>query len=150
MESRPYAADLRTIQAVWTAIIAGVALMTIAFVGLVGLGVGRVMETSAALLFYLNAGANLLALVLALGVQRRMLDRLPGREAYEEIVAEVRLAGLLSLAILEGSVLVAGVCAVVTGEAVNLLFAVPFFGFAALFFPSSARFEGWLGLAGRR
>lgn len=149
MDPRDHTADLRTIRLVWLAILAGVALMTLAFVGLMGLGVGRVLTEHAEAVFYLNAGISLAAIVAAFGVQRRMLGRLPTSRTYEEVIADVRLAGILSLAILEASVLVAGVSAITTGEAVNLLFVVPFFAFAVLFFPTRARFEGWLALVGR-
>lgn len=149
MPSRDYAADLRTIRTVWIAIIAGVTLMTVAFVGLTGLGIGRTLSEHAATVFYVNAAVSFAAILGAFAVQRRMLDRLPHGGTYEEVVADVRLSGILSLAILEGSVLVAGLAAVVTGETFNLLFVVPFFAFAALFFPTRARFEGWLALAER-
>lgn len=150
MPPRDHAADLRTIRAVWIAIIAGVAMMAVAFAGLTWLGIGRAMGDHAAAVFYANAALNLAAVLGAFAVHRRMLDRLPRGGSYEEVVADIRLSGILSLAILEGSVLVAGLAAVVTGEAFNLLFAVPFFAFAALFFPTRERFEGWLALADRR
>ena len=149
MPPRDPTADLRTIRAVWLAIVAGVAMMAVAFTGLTWLGIGRVLSEHAAAAFYANAAVNLASVVGAFAVQQRMLGRLPHAGAYEEVVADVRLSGILSLAILEGSALVAGLAAVATGEAFNLLFLVPFFGFAALFFPTRARFEGWLALAGR-
>ena len=149
MPTRNHAADLRTIRSVWIAIIAGVTMMTAAFVGLTWLGIGRSMSEHATAVFYANAALNLAAVLGAFAVHRRMLDRLPHGGSYEEVVADVRLSGILSLAILEGSVLVAGLAAVLTGEPFNLLFVVPFFAFAALFFPTRERFEGWLALAGR-
>lgn len=149
MPPRNHTADLRTIRTVWIAVIAGVAMMTVAFAGLTWLGIGRTLSEHAAMIFYANAALNLAAVLGAFTVHRRMLDRLPYGGAYEEVVADVRLSGIVSLAILEGSVLVAGLAAVLTGEAFNLLFAVPFFAFAALFFPTRARFENWLALAER-
>lgn len=149
MSSRDPTTDLRTIRTLWVAIVAGVAMMTAAFVGLTWLGIGRALSEHGAMIFYANAAINLAAVLGAFAVHRRMLDRLPHGGTYEEVVGDVRLSGILSLAILEGSVLVAGLAAVLTGEAFNLLFVVPFFAFAALFFPTRARFEGWLALAER-
>ena len=150
MEPRPRADDLRTIRMIWIAIIGGVSLMTVAFVGMTMLGIGRSMEDQGALLFYGNAAVNIVAVLAAFTTQRRMMDRLPNLGTYEQVVSAVRLAGIMSLAIMEGSALVAGLCAILSGQGVNLLFILPFFGFAALFFPTESRFASLLGLAGRR
>ena len=142
-------ADLRTIRLIWIAITAGVAMMTAAFAGMTALGMARGMEDHAALLFYLNAGVSIVAIVVAFAIQRKMMARLPRLGTYEQVVSAVRLAGITSLAIMEGSALVAGLCAILSGQGINLLFIVPFFGFAALFFPTEARFASLLRLAGR-
>ena len=150
METRSPSADLRTIRLIWLAIIAGVAMMTVAFVGMTTLGVGRGMEDQAALLFYLNAGVSIVAIIAAFTTQRKMMDRLPRLGTYEQVVSAVRLAGIISLAIMEGSALVAGLCAILSGQGVNLLFIVPFFAFAALFFPTEQRFASLLETSERQ
>ncbi len=149
MESR--APDVRTLQLVWRALIGGVALMTVVLGSLTVIGYGRAFGDGAASFFYVNAVVNLAAVLGAFAVQRRLVeDRLPAAGTRAEGLAAIRAAGVLSLAFLEGSALVAGVSAFLTGELINLLFVVPFFGFAAVFFPTVPRVEAWLRLARSR
>lgn len=147
--SHQQAADLRTLQIVWSAVIGGVVLATGVMGGFVLTGSGRMMAEHAATLFYLDAGLNMVAIVAAFAVQRRLMDRLPTLASYDEVVAAIRTSGVLSLALLELSALAACVVAFLTGELVNLLFVVPFFGFALVFFPTTPRFEALLELARR-
>ncbi|MEM1042383.1 MAG: hypothetical protein AAGI91_07095 [Bacteroidota bacterium] len=142
------AADLRALQIVWKALVGGVALMTVVLGGLTAIGYGQVVGGNAATFFYVNAAINFAAVLGAFAVQRRLIDaKLPATGTPAEAVAEIRSSGVLSLAFLEGSALVAGVSAFFTGEAVNLLFVVPFFGFAAVFYPTAARVEALLSFA---
>jgi hypothetical protein len=143
------AADLRLIQLVWVALVMGVALMTAVMGGLTVSGSVPTLPDNHALYFYLTAGFSIVALVVAFSVQRRMLDSLPMKGTYEEVVGAVRTSGIISLAVLEASALVACVSTLLTGEFINLLFVVPFFGFALLFFPTAARFESLLNMARR-
>lgn len=148
MDPRP--ADLRTLHLVWSALLGGVALMTVVLGTLTIIGYGRAFDEGTAVFFYVNAAINFSAVLAAFAVQRRLMDhRLPATGTRAEGLAAIRTAGVLSLAFLEGSALVAGVAAFLTGELVNLLFVVPFFGFAAVFFPTTARVEAWLNLAQR-
>ena len=104
---------------------------------------------NAATYFYVTAGFSIVALMIAFTVQRRMMDGLPTRGTIQEVLGAIRTAGILSLAVLEASALVACVVTLLTGELINLLFVVPFFGFALLFFPTAGRFESLLRLAQR-
>ena len=138
------AADLRTLRLLWLAISMGVVVMTAVMAFLVRAGGAGGGE----LYFYANALVNMGALVAAFAVQRRLAERtLPAAAAYDEAARAIRTAGLVSLAVMEGSALFAGVMALVTGEVVNLAFVVPFFAFAALFWPSDTRYAQWLSLA---
>ncbi len=149
MDARP--ADLRALQLVWRALVGGVALMTVVLGGLTAVGYGRAVSEGTETFFYVNALVNLAAVLAAFAVQRRLVDRkLPAAGTRAEALAAVRSSGVLSLAFLEGSALVAGVASFLTGELVNLLFAAPFFGFAFVFFPTAVRVEALLVLAGQR
>ena len=143
------AADLRTIQIVWAALVMGVTLMAGVMGGLALTGSVPPITDNAALYFYLNAAFSIVALIAAFSVQRRMVDGLPTKGTYEEIVGAVRTSGILSLAVLEASALVASIVTLLTGELVNLLFVVPFFAFALLFFPTAPRFASLLDMAQR-
>ncbi len=146
MDSRP--ADLRALQLVWCALVGGVALMTVVLGGLTAVGYGRAVDGGSEVFFYVNALANLAAVLAAFWVQRRLVEqRLPATGTRAEALGAIRSAGVLSLAFLEGSALVAGVTAFLTGEIVNLLFTLPFFGFAAVFFPTAGRVETLVAMA---
>jgi hypothetical protein len=140
---------LRALQLVWSALVGGVALATAVLGSLTLLGYGPGGVGYAPLLFFANAAANVVAVVVAFAVQRRMLARLPSGGTRAEVVAEVRSGGVVSLAPLEASALIACVAAFLTGEGVNLLFVVPFFAFALLFFPTAPRLERLLEVARR-
>lgn len=144
-----YAADLRLLQIIWVALVTGVALMVVVMGGLTVSGSVPALSDNAALYFYLNAGFSIVALIIAFSVQRRMMDGLPTKGAYQEIIGAIRTAGIISLAVLEASALVACVVTLLTGELINLLLVVPFFGFALLFFPTASRFESLLHIARR-
>lgn len=144
-----YAADLRLLQIIWSALVTGVALMTAVMGGLTVSGSVPTVADNAAIYFYLTAGFSIVALMVAFSVQRRMLDGLPMKGTHEEIVSAVRTAGIISLAVLEASAFVACISTLLTGELINLLFVVPFFGFALLFFPTASRFESLLNMARR-
>ena len=145
----PPSEDLRALQVVWSALVGGVALATAVLGTLTLLGAGRAVTEHAPWLFITNAVLNMVAVVVAFAVQRAMRTRLPAEGTRAEVVAAVREGGVLSLAPLEASALIACVAAFLTGEWVNLLFVVPFFGFALLFFPTTARFEALLASARR-
>jgi hypothetical protein len=133
--------DLRSLQIVWGALTAGVLTATGVLGGLTLAREGTALTEHAAGFFFANAAANLVAVLAAFAVQRRMLDRLPAQGTRAEFVAAVRTAGVISLACLEASALLACVAAFLTGELINLAFVVPFFGFALVFFPTAARLE---------
>jgi hypothetical protein len=143
------AADLRLLQIIWVALVTGVALMAAVMGGLALSGAVPALPDHHALYFYLTAGFNIVALIVAFSVQRRMLDRLPMKGTYEEVAGAIRTAGIISLAVLEASAFVACISALLTGELINLLFVVPFFGFALAFFPTATRFESLLHMARR-
>jgi hypothetical protein len=142
--------DLGAAQRIWTVVVGAVAL---AALGLAGLAAGRAGPPPAAgwagWLFYANALANLGALGVALTVQYRALREL--RASPDEAAAAwvVRHAGARALAALQAGALVAVSAAYLTGEWVNLAFLVPFFGFAAAFFPTRGRVRHWRGGAAR-
>ena len=142
------AADLRPLQLVWAALIAGVIVLAGVLGGLSVAGRGAGVEP-AAVLFYANAAVNLAAVIGAFWVQRRLMDRLATTGTRAEAVAAIRTDSLLSAALMEGSALFAAVAAFVSGQAVNLLFVLPFFGFAAVFFPTAGRLALLLRMAGR-
>lgn len=141
--------DLRTLQIVWSALVAGVLLATGVMGGLTLAGQGAALTDDAETFFFANAALNIVAIIGAFAVQRRMVDRLPAQGTRAEVVAAVRNAGVLSLALLEGSALLACVAAFLTGQLVNLLFVVPFFAFALLFFPTAARLDALHDVAQR-
>ncbi len=143
------AADLRTLQIVWGALVGGVALMSVVMGGLTLSDSGGTSTENAALFFYLSALLSMIAIVAAFAVQRRLRERLPTQGTYEEVVTAIRTSGIISLALLEFSALVACVAAFLSGEPINLLFVVPFFGFALVFFPTARRFETMLDAARR-
>ncbi len=143
-------ADLRNLQLVWKALLGGVALMTAVLGGLAAIGYGRIVDEGTATFFYVNAIINFGAVVAAFAVQRRLMDQqLPATGTRADGIAAIRTSGVLSLAFLDVSALVAGLAALFTGELVNLLFAVPFFGFAAVFYPTAARVDALLHFAQR-
>ena len=148
-DPKQYAADLRLNQIIWIALVAGVALMTAVMGGLTVSGSVPTVTDNAAVYFYLTAGFSIVALIVAFSVQRRMIDSLPMRGTYQEVAGAVRTAGIISLAVLEASAFVACIATLLTGELINLLFVVPFFGFALVFFPTAARFESLLHMARR-
>ncbi len=129
---------------VWLAIFGGVALAVAVLGGmaLTRTGPPPVVE-AAPLLFFANAALSLVAVVIGFGVQRRVPGRLDAAGTEAEAVQVVRREGVRSLAALELSALVAAGTAFLTGEAINLAFVVPFFGFGALFFPTAARLRTW-------
>ncbi len=127
----------------------GVALIAGVMGGLTLSGSIPPFTDAAAPYFYLNAAVSMIALIVAFSVQRRMVDGLPMKGTYEEMVGAIRTSGIISLAVLEGSALVACIVTLLTGEMINLLFVVPFFGFALLFFPTAPRFAALLDMAQR-
>jgi hypothetical protein len=141
--------DLQSLQIVWSALVGGVALATLVLGGLTLWGAGPAVTGYASLLFFANAAANIVAVVVAFAVQRRMLTRLPAKGTRAEVIAAVRSGGVVSLAPLEASALIACVAAFLTGQGINLLFVVPFFAFALLFFPTTPRVERLLEIARR-
>lgn len=141
--------DVRTLQIVWGALIAGVALATAVLGGLAFTGQGAGLTENAETFFLVNAVVSILAVIGAFAVQQRMVGRLPAQGTRAEVIATVRTSGVLSLALLEGSALLACVVAFLTGELINLAFVVPFFAFAALFFPTAARLDALFDVAQR-
>jgi|GEM_PF-2702642 len=93
--------------------------------------------------FYANALLNFAALVTALARQRWTLRALGASDDAEDAAWAVWRGGAGALAALQAGALVAVSAAYLTGEAVNLAFLVPFFGFVAAFFPSAARVSRW-------
>jgi hypothetical protein len=148
-ESPPPADDVRTLQIVWSALIAGVALATAVLGGLAFASEGAAFTDGAETFFLINAVISILAVIGAFAVQQRMVGRLPAQGTRAEVIATVRTSGVLSLALLEGSALLACVVAFLTGELINLAFVVPFFAFAALFFPTAARLDALFDVAQR-
>jgi hypothetical protein len=132
---------LRSLQIVWSALTAGVLMATGVMGGLTLAGEGAATAENAESFFFANAALNIVAIIAAFAVQRRMVERLPAQGTRAEVVAAVRTGGVVSLACLEASALLACVAAFLTGELVNLLFVVPFFGFALVFFPTAARLD---------
>jgi uncharacterized membrane protein YiaA len=142
-------ADVRTLQIVWGALIAGVALATAVMGGLAFASQDAALAEDAETFFLINAAVSILAVIGAFAVQRRMVDRLPAQGTRAELIATVRTSGVLSLALLEGSALLACIAALLTGELINLAFVVPFFAFAVLFFPTAARLDALFDVARR-
>lgn len=150
MPYEPRPDDLRQLQVLWGALVAGVGVMAAVF-GALAVSGGREVEPDfAAALFYTSAAASMAAIVAAFWVQHRLRERLPRHGTYEEAMADLRTSGIVSLAIMEGAALVAAVAALVSGQLIPLLFLVPFFGFAAFFFPTETRVSALLRHVGRR
>jgi hypothetical protein len=144
------ASDLRTNRVIWLAVVAGVVLFTAVMIYLLATGDGGSPE-SGSLFFYANAALNVAAIAAAFAVQRSLDERLAHAGTYEEAALLIRQRGLIALAIMEASAFFAIVALFLTGEWLNLAFVVPFFAFAALFFPTEARYAYWLSLwQGRR
>lgn len=144
----PAASDpnARALRSLWLAITVSAALVLV-FMGALVLGQPA---RSPGWPFYLNALLNIGAIAGAFAVQRRLDERLPGAGSRARAGALVRAHALLSLGLMEASVLAAAVIAYLTGDAMNLAFAAPFFAFAWLFWPSDARYAGWMARAGAR
>lgn len=141
--------DLRQLQLIWAALSGTVGAMALAAGALVLASEQEVEAGFAAALFYASAAAGIAALLAAFWVQRRLLDRLPSHASHSEAMADIRSSGVVSMAIMEGAALVAVVAAFLSAQLIPLLFLVPFFGFAAFFFPTEARLEALLRQAGR-
>jgi len=141
--------DVRSLQIVWGALVAGVALATAVMGGLAYASQDAAFADGAETFFLINAAVSILAVIGAFAVQRRLVDRLPALGTRAEVVATVRTSGVLSLALLEGSALLACIAAFLTGELINLAFVVPFFAFALMFFPTAARLDALIDMAQR-
>jgi hypothetical protein len=143
--------DLGAAQRIWTVVVGAVSL---AALGLAALAASRAGAPPAAgwagWVFYPNALVNLGALGGALAVQYRALRDLRASPDDAAAAWVVRHAGARTLAVLQAGALVAVSAAYLTGEWVNLAFLVPFFGFAAAFFPTRGRLHHWRGGAARR
>ena len=141
------AADIRALRLVWLGFSASVAVLLAAVVVLVvtGRGGGGLEGDG---LFYANALANALAVLVAFAAQRRLMEgQLPRARTYAEATSAIRQAGILSLGALDASVLFAEAAAYVTGDLFNLAFAVPYFAFAWLTLPNRDRLLRLLALA---
>ena len=143
----PPPADLQALRRIWLALVGGVALAV--FSAALFLARGFHLATPwAQSLFYLNAVLNAAAVLGAFAVQERLPRRLAHVRGYAPAIRAIRQAGTLSLASLEASALLAAVVALLTGQGINLLFAVPFFAFAGLFWPTAQRVSRLLRRAG--
>lgn len=138
--------DARSLRALWLAVTAGAALVLVV-VGALVLGQPA---RGTGWPFYLNALLNIGAIAGAFAVQRRLDERLPGAASRTEAATLVRDHAMFSLGLMDASVLAAAAIAYLTGDAMNLAFAAPFFAFAWLFWPSDARYAGWMARAGVR
>ena len=140
----PRPADLQALRTIWLALVGGVALAVVSTAMFLARGFHLTTDWAQGL-FYLNALLNAGAVLGAFAVQERLPRRLVQMYDYAAAIRAVRQAGTLSLASLEGSALLACIVALATGQGVNLLFAVPFFAFAGLFWPTERRVARLLG-----
>jgi hypothetical protein len=144
MSDRPLSDDIRAYQIIWGAIIVGALLGVSVLWWLRSQSGTAPMAESSDLLFLVNAGASVVAIIAGFMLQRMIGARMATAASEKAAMNWVRTFGLASIAVMEGSALLAGVIAFLTGYALNLAFVVPFLAFAWLFFPSRTRIEGLL------
>ncbi|MEM8557395.1 MAG: hypothetical protein AAGG50_06170 [Bacteroidota bacterium] len=142
MSDRPLSDDVRALQVIWLAIVAGALLAVGVLWWLASQAEAPPMAEGGDRLFFINAAVNIGAIVAGFTLQRMLPVRVAAAETETGAMNQVRTFGLLSIAVMEGSALLAGVAAFLTGNALNLAFVVPFLAFAALFFPSNDRIAG--------
>lgn len=139
MSDRPLSDDVRALQVIWIAVVAGALIAVGVLWWLAGQSETPPMAEMADTLFLINAGVSIAAIVGGFTVQRRLPQQAAAADTETGAMNRVRTFSILALAVMEGSALVAGVMAFLTGNALNLAFVVPFLAFAALFFPSDDR-----------
>ncbi len=147
METPPparLAQDLRVNRLIWTAVAAGVVILTTVLTYLASTR-AEPPASDLAVLFYVNAALSMGAIGAGFWMQRTLTEALPKAGTYEEAALLIRTRGIVSIAVMEASALFAAVATYVTGELINLAFVLPFFAFLALFFPTEARYTFLLG-----
>jgi hypothetical protein len=143
----PLAVATRTLQIRWLSLVLLVLLGLAALLTLL-FAAGSIAEPPAPAAFYLNAGFNFAALVGVMLTQRRLFASL--RVATEESRALdlIQRLTLRALVLLGASAVLAGVATLIGGELINLLFALPFFALAWLFYPNERRVAIMLAQSG--
>lgn len=134
----------RPLRVVWAAVCVGAAL-AVGGMGWLAVRVERpALAEHAEGAFYAAALLSVAATAGAFALAHRMERRLAEAAGPAEAEARVRSYGVAALAAAEVPALAGAVAAVLTGDLLSLAFAVPFFAFAALLWPSDARVAGWL------
>ena len=147
MTAPPDAAALsRQLRTLWSAVLAGGALVLAVMGGLAVSGEPSVPELAQPAFFGV-AVLSLGGLIAALALMRTLEDpgSGPGQAAEPHTPVQVQQRALLAIAALDATVVIAGVAALLTGDVLALAFGAPLFGFAAVFWPTEARVARWLG-----
>ena len=135
----------RPLRILWAAICAGGAVVLVVMGGLAATA-GTILPEYAQAAFYLTALVSLGGLGAALYLIRTMEGRLIQAGSDAEAQAIIRSMGISALAIVDATVVVAGVAAFLTGDTLVLAFGVPLFLFAWMTWPSDGRVARWLSM----
>ena len=130
--------QLRTL---WGALCAGVVLLSGVMGWLAATEPDAPLGDAAQAVFFGVAALNLLAMVGALAVMRRLED---GTASAPDAVQQ---RAILALAMLEVGAFAAAIAAFLTGDLFTLAFGASMLGFAFVFWPTEARVARWLGAA---
>lgn len=125
----------RTLRTLWGAIAAGGGVILAAMGGLAVTQPPSLPDAGQAAFFGV-AVLSLAGLAGALAIMRTLENR------ETRTPAEVMQRALVAV---DATVIVAAVAAFLTGDVLALAFGVPLFGFVAVFWPTEARVERWLG-----
>ena len=139
----------RTLRTLWGAVCAAGAVALFVFVGLLVAGTPAPLAEHADLVFYATAVAGMAGLAAGFALLHTMEERLARAGSDAEASAALRTHGLLALAAVEVTAVVAGLGAVLSGDPMPLAFGAPLFAFAWLTWPTDERVAHWLALRRR-
>ena len=139
----------RALRVQWGGVTLGGAAVLAVFGGLVASGAGGALAEHAEVAFYLAAAVSMAGLAAAFAFVRTLETKLRGAGSDAEAGAVVRTNGILALALVNATAVVAGVAAFLTGDPMPLAFGLPLFAFAGLTWPSDGRVAHWLALRER-
>lgn len=137
----PFAQRLRIL---WLSICMGGSLILGVMGWLAASGQGGTLAENAETAFYLIALLSLGGLGLALFLIRSMETRLLQTTSDAEARQTIQTLGIVALATVDATAILAAVGTFLTGDLLVLAFGVPLFAFAALTWPSDSRVARWL------
>ena len=142
----PFARRLRVL---WAAICASAALIVLVMGSVAASSEAPPLADRAEAAFYLVALVGIAGLGAGLYLIRSMETQLAHAGSDAEARQTLQTMGILALAVVESTAVLAGAAAVVTGDLLVLAFAAPLFAFAWLTWPSDGRVMHWLSLRTR-